>query len=86
MNETMRPFYSGTQYLDWQCANCDRCAKQAPADAGLDEMPCEIEAALVLAAFDGGMVPLSIAQRMAAVENRGRYGWQCGEFEAKEGT
>ncbi len=77
--ETIHPFSNGTQYMDWTTANCDTCRKQAPADASLDEMPCEIEAALVWASLDAGRVPLPIADRMGRGE--GRYNWPCKEHD-----
>lgn len=78
---TVRPFSSGTQYLDWTCSNCDTCSKQAPPDAALDEMPCPIEAALAWAALDEGRVPLPLAERMGYTRHKGDYVWPCPEHD-----
>lgn len=78
-DQTVRPFSNGTQYMDWQCSNCDSCKKQAPADASLDKMPCEIEAALVLACLGDGRIPLPIWDRMGHDEQR--YVWPCKEHD-----
>jgi hypothetical protein len=78
-DEGVRPFDSGTQYLDWTNANCCTCAKMADEQASLDEMPCDIERALVEAQFDAGRIPLEIADRMGRDE--GRYIWNCLEHQ-----
>jgi hypothetical protein len=79
MSDGVRPFYCGSQYADWQMANCDSCTKQAPPDVSLDEMPCEIERALSWACVDDGKIPLPIADRMGRAD--GRYNWPCREHD-----
>jgi hypothetical protein len=74
-------FSCGTQYLDWQEANCCSCRKRAGPDATLDDMPCALEQALTRASFGDGKVPLPIADRMGATANRGAYNWPCGEHD-----
>ena len=84
MNDTMRPFYCGSQYGDWTDANCRDCRKGADPDNPPLCCGCDIEQALLEAYCGDGRIPLPIARRMGAVQNRGRYGWTCGEFEEKE--
>lgn len=76
------PFDSGTQFIDWTEANCNRCNK------GVHRLndesawpPCELEAALTTACFDDGYIPLSIAKRIGMKEDEGRYCWPCAEVD-----
>jgi hypothetical protein len=78
-DESVIPFYCGTQYGDWTMNNCDSCTKAAPPEASLDEMPCEIERALVWACLDDGRIPLPIADRMG--RGGDRYTWPCREHD-----
>jgi hypothetical protein len=66
--EVTRPFSNGTQSLDWQASNCDRCTK-------LNN--CQLIDALNVAYFGDGAVPDEIARRLDYAP--GRYLWQCGE-------
>jgi len=84
MSDTIIPFYCGSQYGDWSDANCCRCRKGYNEDKPAEQGRCDIEWALIEACVGDGRIPLPIAERMGALENRGRYGWQCGEFEEKE--
>jgi len=81
-DERIIPFSNGSQYMDWTYRNCDRCRKQAPTEVSLDEIPCEIERALIWAMVDDGKIPLPIAERMKL--DKRAYTWPCGEFEAGE--
>lgn len=77
---TVHPFLNGSQYMDWTASNCDTCTRQASPDVSLDEMPCPIEAALVLAMFDAGTIPLPMAQRMGYKrDGKYHYVWKCPE-------
>lgn len=67
----IRPFHSGTQYMDWLASNCDCCAK-----AGA----CELENALQSAACDDGTVSPVVASRLRCDPHA--YVWMCGEWEA----
>jgi len=75
----MIPFCCGSQFGDWQLANCDRCKKGAPDDGSWPT--CDIQARLLEAYFDDGRVTDSIARRMGAMENLTAYNWPCGEFD-----
>lgn len=85
----VRPFYCGTQYMDWLENNCYRgCSKAAPVDATLDEMPCEIERALSWACMDDGTVSAEMGRRMGLPRWEGYYSWPCPEHDppwAEEG-
>lgn len=76
----VRPFYCGTQGMDWRASNCDRCSKM-PAEIKPGVFTCEIDYCISYAAIAGGAIPEEIAKRI------GYYGekisWKCGEF--KEG-
>src|SRR5262249_57218463 len=84
-DDRKRPFSCGTQYLDWQEVNCCRCARQSDPEASLDEMSCEIEAALAWACIDDGSVSLDIARRMGLPEVGFPYCWRCKEFVPRKG-
>jgi len=82
---TITPFSNGTQALDWECANCDRCKKSA-TNLGLPahEMPtCEIEIAIVHCGW-GEKMTVEMAGRMGYTENKGEYNWMCNEAEWTE--
>ncbi|HMF18954.1 MAG TPA: hypothetical protein VKE98_17230 [Gemmataceae bacterium] len=63
MSDTMQPFYCGTQYMDWQSANCDRCKKGTDWSNMPPAFRCDIEEALSLAAIREGSIPLPIAEQ-----------------------
>lgn len=67
-----RPFHCGTQFADWLCVNCERCAKKGA---------CEIESAVLDAARDDGTVSSAIAERLGKPHPT-TYLWSCGEWEA----
>lgn len=75
--ERVRLFSNGTQYMDWTCNNCDRCAKQAEPDSSLDEVACEIERAMIWALLDDGTVDEGIAKRCGYDPDA--YSWPCPE-------
>lgn len=85
MTTTVRPFSNGGQYSDWSDCNCARCTKGAHRlndDAAFPD--CELEAALLVACFDSGEIPLTIAQRIGMKEDEGRYVWPCAEVQWTE--
>ena len=76
------PFHCGTQALDWQMSNCERCKKFEPnkyQDSG-----CDIVDALNRAFFEDGSVTEEIAKRMGAIENKFALVWMCPEVEWTE--
>lgn len=77
----MRPFGCGTQFADWESANCARCKKGTFDDLGTWPT-CPIQAALVEAYWADGHITDEIADRMA--RSKGRYNWPCGEAEWTE--
>ena len=65
-----RPFSSGTEHLDWQHRNCQRCAKfvdnaltQAEINSGTD-WPCPIDYAVTYGAMSDGTISDEIATRV----------------------
>jgi hypothetical protein len=73
------PFYNGTQYLDWQDANCCHCKKYTGENGA-----CEINDAISLAACGDGTVSAEIAERMG-YSNPLAYCWKCLEREDENG-
>ena len=87
-DKIFRPFHCGTQFADWENANCCECRKSSYNTGKADEMPeCEIEQAMVFACFDAGEVTEDIAERCGYLDNspprqeRFSYNWRCKEFE-----
>ena len=76
----MKPFSCGTQFGDWEAANCERCTKGAPDGGGWPI--CPIQEELYSAYFGDGEISDITAKRMTLGE--GRYNWQCGEVEWTE--
>lgn len=76
----VRPFYCGSQAMEWEGANCDRCTK---GQSGDDEFKCDIQQELFEAACGDGTVSAEIAKRMS-VPSGGYYIWKCGEWEPTE--
>jgi len=84
MSETFIPFSNGTQAMDWEEANCNRCTKGA-RDTGKPEAPaCPIQFAIAKAWLTDGRVSMDIAQRMGALDHKGYYNWKCNEWEPTE--
>src|SRR5690606_34527873 len=73
--ERESPFSNGSQYCDWICCNCDRCAKKGR---------CDIEGALHEGAVNYGDVPCEIAARMGYYDNEMAFVWMCPEVEWTE--
>ncbi len=77
-----RPFSCGTQFIDFQAANCCRCTKHSD-----DASKCEIDNALLFAQFGDGSVSADIAERMGYLDNcpprqEGfSYNYPCGEVD-----
>jgi len=78
---TIRPFYCGTQYMDWESKNCGHCRKSAPADA--QHFTCELEYCLSYACFGAGTVSEGIAARIGYNPATEVYLFKCREFEEK---
>jgi hypothetical protein len=83
MSDKVYPFHCGTQFIDWQNANCCLCSKM---EEDPDKWPekCELESALTYAAIDDGSVTPEIAKRLGWEAGKFAYQWRCGEFEPKE--
>jgi hypothetical protein len=79
----VRPFDSGSQFMDWQASNCRRCVHEATADQ--NEPPtCPILYAVSKACLGYGVVSEEIARRMGYTGNEGYYLWECTEVEWTE--
>ena len=72
-----RPFSNGTQFLDWEGANCGRCWKSTPSASR-----CAIESALYSAQGGDGTVSDRMAARMGYLAHRAASCWECPEREA----
>lgn len=71
-DDRVRPFYCGTQGLDWRCWNCRNCRRYN------ERTPtCDIDRALLDAYFGDGSVSADIARRM------GHPGFRCTELDAR---
>ena len=78
MTDRVRPFYCGTQYLDWLNRNCFRCAKvEYDDDPDKCRFDCEIEKALSRADTDDGTIAADLARRMDCTGKD--YLWGCPE-------
>lgn len=80
---TVRPFSTGTQYMDWERVNCGRCKKAATrAEFERGEFRCDIEKELAYGTVGDGTINDEIAARLKI--DRKRYVWQCGEWDPTE--
>jgi hypothetical protein len=81
-----RPFYCGSQSVDWEGANCHRCVKglTAEQDAAGTWPICEIQAAITYAAVGDGSFDETMARRIGWFDHRDRYCWPCSEVEWTE--
>ena len=82
MSDKVYIFSNGTQFMDWQSSNCERCKKSTFNDAsiGVNDLPkCEIEYALMYALMDDGTVTEEIKKRSGYESSR--YVWPCNETE-----
>jgi len=77
MSEPIRPFACGTQFMDWERRNCERCAK-AWAD---DEFHCDLQKALSLGAVGDGTITTEVARRIGFTDPL-RFSWDCPERTA----
>ena len=70
----IKPFGSGSEYMDWRLNNCDKCAKDVVVTPeGSYITRCDIEEALSMGAIIG-TIPKEIYDRMGTT-------WKCKEFE-----
>lgn len=77
---SVRPFSNGTEYQDWQDANCSGCRKSVDAIGEPGDWPtCEIESALTYAYLGDGTVDQAMADRMGFRVERT---WRCAELDA----
>lgn len=82
MNDGVYIFSCGTQFADWQEANCFRCTKYDYENPGAR---CDLDMALLEAQVGDGTVSAEIARRLGYEEGSPpRYCWQCGEVEWTE--
>ena len=83
MSDRYRPFHCGSQFADWEEANCCRCVKYDNIDSGMKVIDpvsdCEIFNALIEACCDDGTVSADIAQRMGYLDNKLAFQWKCPE-------
>ena len=78
----MRPFYCGSQYLDWVASNCERCKKGSIDEI---EIRCPIQRTLDAACIGDGEISDAMAVRMGITEEtKNAYGWPCAEVEWTE--
>ena len=83
---TYVPFDCGSQWHDWQAANCAMCTKNFKDG---EEFTCEIQEA-IYEMLAGGVISEEIAERMGYLDNspprqKGfSLCWQCGEWEPTE--
>ena len=76
------PFSNGSQFSDWQSANCERCKKFTPS---VENPPkCELDYEIGMAYLGDGRVTLDIARRMGYLDHPESYNWKCGEVEWTE--
>ncbi len=75
--DVIKPFSNGTQYLDWQSSNCERCKKYR--DDFKDPEACPIDLAIGEASVSDGKITNKMAKRMGYDPNK--YVWRCGEVE-----
>jgi hypothetical protein len=78
--QKVRPFSCGSQYLDWEASNCERCTKQYVEP----NFNCEIQAALLEACMGDGYITKSMAKRMGFEHIASKYVWCCPEVEWTE--
>jgi hypothetical protein len=79
----VRPFWCGTQYVDWKERNCWRCKKSTDDNEFLNtqKWKCEMEEALSAACMDDGTISREIAKRIGYPGNY--YSWDCPQREKK---
>jgi len=81
--QKVKPFDSGTQYVEWVARNCNRC-KYGFTES--DWYQCEIQYALDLAFITDGHVDRYIAEAMGWKDQvPWYYTWDCPLKEAVDG-
>jgi hypothetical protein len=85
-DEQFVPFSNGSQWLDWQESNCERCTKSEERDEN-DCRACPIITAIEWSAWGQPLTP-EMAYRMGYVDQEGNrsmaYVWPCREVEWTE--
>lgn len=76
-------FSNGSQWADWQGANCERCAKGALNEDGW-AVACPLLNLLFDAECGDGTVSEETAQRCGYIDHEGAYVWPCNEVEWSE--
>ena len=77
IQDRCRPFSCGTQRLDWEASNCDRCVKNTPPERGMPD--CDIQRAICEASWGDGSITADVSRRMGYSENPLAFVWQCSE-------
>ena len=77
MSDGIRPFSCGTQYIDWENANCCQCKKYSD-----DASACDLQLALSVACVGDGTIDWETAERIGY--EQGQYCWACSEIELTE--
>ncbi len=73
----VQPFSCGSQYIDWQCQNCDYCQKFDNDNP--ENNSCEIDEALLDAQGGDGTISSEIAKRMGHMKDADS--WACPEIQ-----
>lgn len=80
--KVIRPFSNGSQYMDWETSNCERCKKGIINEL---EYRCPIQKALSIAYIGDGQISDIMAKRMGiSKETVNTDVWPCGEVEWTE--
>ncbi len=79
--DRVRPFSSGTQWIDWQDRNCCEC-KRIPEDEWRSERGvawglCELYDALCEASINDGTISYLQAEAIGAIKFKGYFIWDC---------
>lgn len=77
------PWSNGTQWMDWEGSNCDRCTKSKLNDDYWAEA-CPILNAIFMSQIDGEGLSEEMARRCGYVEHEGAYVWPCAEVKWTE--
>ena len=75
------PFSCGTQYVDWEHLNCDRCPKGRETHDG--GFCCDLMKALTLAYIGDGTIDPTTAGRIGVPSNPHVYLWDCKSKQEK---
>ena len=63
MNDKIRPFSNGTEFMIWRDKNCDRCEK-ANTETADRTKTCPMEYDIALASVTDGSIPKESAERV----------------------